>query len=547
MAQPGVYRFGLTFKCAIEERFLSSGRFSCLRGKRYLTGTGDIQFPTASVPEYRDGHYRTVFGPSFAHNGIVYANSDHNLGLAVRRLTGARCPEGAPENFHWIMLGKQGHFLRANRSFVHFLQEKFRSYFTEYDWRIQEMLEHHDEPHPKRALRAQACQELIEEGKLDSERWIRSVAYKIKPDEWAKPGKKPRAIGDLGVSASLAGFRLTKLMKDAMSQRIVIGELTIQFVKTPNPELMATIFRELIDPPTKYFVVLFSDDACVAIRVNGVVKRFNMDISSCDASHGVELFRSFIYLFPEHCQEDARTLVRQCQENVTIKSRELKGCLLELKTLTPSLFSGSTITTILNNFANMNIALSIMLHHCTNTEEIIAAAGEVGYVVTLEDCNNWHKLQFLKHSPVLDTTGQIRSLLNLGVFLRFSGVCKGDLPGRGDIIQRAKIFQAALVRGCYTNISFPFLEIFRRNFPFAQRLKEVDSALEYKVVAEETFSLSTEEAFARYDLLDYEVAELHELSARADIGSRILCDASTKILSADYGLSQPSSTALPPG
>jgi hypothetical protein len=141
----------------------------------------------------------------------------------------------------------------------------------------------------------------------------------------------------------------------------------------------------------------------------------------------------------------------------------------------PTLYSGSTATTVINNLANIFIgyllgeAISKLEDRLYSVEELASiftlCVEKSGYIITGlspdEICQRPVDLQFLKHSPALSTTGEYRALKNLGVLLRASGSCKGDLPVDRSLttLQRARAFQRGLIHGTYPRTSCPIFTI----------------------------------------------------------------------------------------
>jgi len=220
--------------------------------------------------------------------------------------------------------------------------------------------------------------------------------------------------------------------------------------------------------------VYFSDDSCYACRTPSGVWRVNLDISSCDASHSERLFTKFTELHPRgHARNDIRVLVDQCRAPIKITAPSPingKRIRVRLRSKQVRLYSGSTLTTVINGFANACIAQAIHSANAQSVEDITTAAQAVGYIVTSEECAEFEDIQFLKSSPVQDTEGRYRPLLNFGVLLRAFGTCKGDLPGRGDLKARGDAFQKALLRGLYPYASFPLLDKIKSRYEHAKEL-----------------------------------------------------------------------------
>lgn len=485
-----------------------------------------------------DGFYRTVFGPSVSHNGVTYCNCNHCLRLAIRRLTAKRFPDQPGEDERMNERQRE-YFKKGSGSPWDKNVERVRfaladaSTFTSHD---EEIEDHYKDPHPKALLRRQAFEEMGANGEWSRRLFLKSVWYKLKREEIAKPGKYPRAIGDLGVAASLQGFRATELLKESMANNDVqVNGGTIRFVKTPDPTVLQDVFEKLINPPGKFYFVYFSDDSCYSIRRDdGRVDVYNVDISSCDSSHTEALFEALYEVAPFAVRDTIRRLIEQCQLPMRLQSIDREHTVL-LKPCGPVLYSGSTLTTLINNLANLAIALAVTSDTNRAIEE---AAASVGYVITLEKCKQPEDIQFLKCSPVATADGW-KSVLNLGVLLRLSGICKGDLPGRGDVKVRAAKFQGQLLHGYMTHMRLKELDAMRRRFPIKDSdifiKKAVEKELGNKMSTTEEFSVELSAVLKRYDLSETETADVEEFF-RADLGQALGGDGLDKILKKDYGL-----------
>lgn len=504
-------------------------------GRQWFSN-GEVKFPRGEE-ERRDGSYRTLFGPTFSHCGVIYREDNDNVRLAMRRLTAIRKPE-LPGYDAYLRI-QQGLYVITHRGIISYLRWLFAPAFTTYLWMREECRLHYDDPHPKRRLRECAFQELWETGLIHSRLWMRSVLYKMKKNEIAKPGKYPRMIGDLGVSASLQGFRLTYYLKEAMSQVIELHGGELFFCAKPKPKALEFVFRRLIDPPRRFFFVYFSDDASLSVRMDdGTVRMFNMDISSCDSSQGDYMFQALCDVVPKSIRQDMEDLVEQCRRPIKIRSKNNPRHKVYLKPKGPRLYSGSTLTTCINNLANIFIAESVTRWGDFTEEGIIKAASLVGFIVKVEVCDTYHKLQFLKHSPVFDTRGEIRPLLNIGVLLRLSGSCHGDLPGRGPIANRARDFQASLLEGAYPHASFTLLRHLRRQSGSPVYREIAIKMLQYKVEDDDypSYDIEDDEIYRRYSLDGDEVQELNEFAQHYGYEYHFTSSGVRKILLLDYGL-----------
>ena len=543
--------------------FEYNGKFEVTEGKEFFQH-GQLCFPLPEdeVVSIYDKSYRTLMGPCVAHTGLVYADNDQNVKLAFRRLTAVRKPE--IPGYDTMLTRNQAEFFTSIDT-KNFLSDLRTLYFDEmcmFDGIDREAEEHHDDPHIKRLLRINAWEELNETGERYHHLWLRDVLYKLKRDEIAKRGKVPRMIGDLGVGASLQGFMLTKKLKQAQDGcPLYINDGRIEFCIKPALDRLETIFGNLLEPEGKFYMVYFSDDSCFSFRHRGRVRYYNLDISKCDASHGPHVFEALRNIVPEHLEADIDTLIDQCRLPIRIVSKSDRRNRVVGHFSDPTLFSGSTLTTVINNLANtvIGFCLSRAVHDLEDRDYdddelnrfFTRAIEKCGYIVTgfegEELCRKAEDLQFLKYSPAMDTDGNWKPLLNLGVFLRASGSCKGDLPGRATtpIEVRAKHFQSSLINGMYPRSDAPLIRTMTESAGGETSTKSdaaVARALVYKVdTADQDAQLAThhftdEAILARYsDLTPLDLAELREFSLA---GVYEHCSAAfvTKILSKDYGL-----------
>lgn len=488
--------------------------------------------------------YRTIFGPSVAHNGVIYAKTDANLRLAFRRLTCLRGPLDSDPITNELY---DRHLQWSQRSFVHnhshifaHLRHLYTPHFTSYTNAEDEADEHHSDPHPKKLLRIQAWSELCESGVRFDPLWLTQLKIKMKPNEIAKPGKYPRCIADLGVAASLQGFRVTNFLKTATeAEPFTHLDGLALFCKSPDPSSLKAAFDGLIDPPCKYFFTYFSDDSCISIRhSDGTISRYNLDISSCDTSHTPHLFDALVQTTPLNGVADMRALVKQCELPVAITSRDTKSARTKLVSRGPVLFSGSTLTTAINNLATILIFIAIVESRASCAASIIDAAARAGYVITLQHCAHVEDIQFLKHSPVAYPGGWY-PVLNLGVLLRSMGRCNGDLPGRGDLAARARDFHAAFLHGMYPYTRFTLINNLLSKTPHAYSIataSQVTAERGYTDTPDVLTVVDSVSLYLRYRLSPHEIAELEENATRACFETQFSCAATRKILALDYGL-----------
>jgi hypothetical protein len=539
-----------------------------MRGKKFFTPEGRIEFPQASVWERlavkKDNSYLTRAGPCAPHTGQIYGRDTKNLADGVTRLTKSRLPMlvGAEEHFQ----NKQHTFVKENVDFINRLRNEYEDYFTEYTNAIEEARLHHADPHAKREPRIQSWNGIMDHGILYNNIWElpgKYAIYKVKIFEVAKPDKTIRCIGDLGCPASLQGFRIAGFLKNAMfGQPIAVNGGTIEFCKEPSSKALEDVFERLINPPGRFAFFYFSDDSCLSVRTkDGKVLRFNVDISSCDASHTSSLFDAYVRIHPKRLRSDAQALVDQCKQPITVVDLYNKKRKVTLKPKSPRLYSGSTITTAINNLACQLIGLSISQMEITCKDDVVKAAANAGYIVTCDDCEDWHQLQFLKHSPVLDKQNQLRALLNLGVLLRMSGTAKGDFIGlKGESMKtRVDRQQKSLLQGAYPRAHTLMIDSLKRNCDggsekgtstqLQERVaKAIETQLAYKLVTsdkDEHFHVDSEEVYKRYGLTDLEILQMDVDFAGCGYGDHYSSSATNKIYLMDYGLQSAYLDGLP--
>lgn len=532
---------------SLTKKFVYNGEFTCEKGEEFFTN-GVIDFDDEAYLRNMkggvraDSTYCTRAGPCVEHNAVIFENSNHNVSLAMRRLTRVR---KADVELHNQLRANQLVFMSEHATLIGELREMYAHDMSGFIGGIEEAEEHHGDPHTKKLLRMDAWEELIETGEISSDIWLRYVTYKMKKGEYAKPGKEPRMIGDLKVPASLLGFRVTKFLKKAMSNKpLEYCGGVIYFCQSPSHAELKYVFDSLANPPGRFFFVYFSDDSCISIRMeDGSILRGDVDISSCDGSHGPAMFDALTKLADGPARYTLERLVRQCEAPIRVYDLGNPKRYVQLRPHGPRLYSGSTITTTINNLANIMIAVAIAESDISCAADIQKAANRAGYIVTVEIAEIFEDLSFLKHSPCRDVSGEWQPVLNLGVLLRMSGVAKFDLPGRGDFNSRAKAFQRGLLQGAYPRTHFPLIDNMKSVVAGSDTRLDVAVAtcigdrFKYKV-GEQTEELwfTSEDVFRRYRLELWQQTELEQTFGNSSTGTYYSSPAASTILERDYGL-----------
>lgn len=539
----------------IDKEYVFNERFKVLYGKEFWTEKGEIVFPEPHPHEKGydfSNVYRTQYGWNFAHNGVILGKCNYNLRLGLRRMlckvfpdcTREECGNAYYDAYDQMLINNQHNWIRDHG---HEFKKAFDACYTEMD-KYQELL-HSAEflttlPHPKMKLRADTYKECEQNGTLGKDVWADSVEWKQKTDEIAKFLKYIRMIVDLGCAASLQGAVWTEWAKKLLaSQSLIVGNCRYRFVNEPAPQNIADVIFELWNSEYDIDMIAFSDDAAIVVKENNRrVYAGNLDFRSNDMCKGDSIYK----LFHEVLQtpEDVR-IALDGQGMLPIRVKDCVDTnIVLLKPLSMYQQSGKTDTTVLNTFTWM-VCFYIMTTRLkemqTNTEKtIISCVEALGHSVTCEPCTRIQEIQFLKMSLAFDKNFMPRAMINLGVIIRASGVCRGDLPGRGDIATRAKDFQHTLMEGLLTGIGYKPL---RKLQPDGNKvkIKMANYTGAYDLISKEKINhdYTTAEFYARYNVTDAQIEEFEEMISQSRPGTTAYCELVDIVLNKDYGLNCP--------
>jgi hypothetical protein len=491
--------------------------------------------------------YRTIWA-GVAHSFKTYGINDHNLNVALCMRQFYTREPGVPGYHQWLQ-ARQRLFVGQHMAMAEYLAERYVEAFPFTDDFVELVRVAKSDPHEKKALREQAWRDLDESGSLGdpNSTWINvrpkskeHVTGKMKGEEYNKPDKPGRIIIDMATPASLLGFLPAEWLKQAQNIETEYMGGTFYFCKTPEPAVLREVFDKLEDPPGRYYFVFFSDDSCLALRHEGRVYRYNLDIKKCDVSHTGALFEFLQRLFPWRLRKLARRLCDQCRAPMRVRSACNRKKFVDFQPLDYSSYSGWTFTTAINNCACILICCAIAEASDLTPWNIADIALRVGY--QLEGCTPlelMEDLQFLKHSPVWTPDGWF-PLLNLGVLLRATGTCKGDLPGRGPLRPRADAFQKGLLDGMYPRVSFPLIRGMKQVVAHAKVTKDVkqkvNKHLDWKVTGQPLQAvLRSEDVYLRYRLTAAEIEFLDNEFSGMQFGNTANSSGIHKILTLDYG------------
>lgn len=395
-----------------------------------------------------------------------------------------------------------------------------------------------DQPHDKRRARVAARAEL--EGRFEcfEENFVdRPVQVNVKPLEWAKPGKMPRAVNDFGMKASIRAGWLPEAIKSAMSAcPYKVGAGCCWFVKSPDVAVLTSLFRAMDGGDVFAY---HSDDASVSLRCVDGMFYANLDISSCDTSQGPAVFESMYLLCPEEYLHVMRLLVSQCQEPCQLGYGPGK---LLFRPIRYFEYSGSLLTTLLNCVATFNIGRQIMERWTggsrADAEKLVRETiSSCGWSCTLETEPRIEGIQFLKTSPCRTIHGDIGMVVNLGVVLRALGQKSGEIPGHGDVKSRAREFNASLVAGMVHSGNHSLLRLLEAKFPRHWGTKAVyNSELHRRLIGGSRVVLDDMSVCRRYDITMAQYQDLLDAIEYAGFGDVICTSASSIIIMRDYGL-----------
>lgn len=526
----------------VRKFFLFNNRFKCVRGKRFFK---DNWLDFGDTYKNTNGHYRSAYGYLFAHTGVILDMSDYNLSQGLTRLTCCIFPEphrGYPletNEYDTMLRENQRNWIRENETALQRVMEQRGPIIYEHDHdTMREKLT--EEPHEKQAGRKEDYKRGVEEGDAYRDAHIDAAEVKGKAGETSKWRKYQRVIVNPGIAASLQTVPTAKVIKKWKDDKPVYNNgVKFIFLASPNPTRVAVELLEIWNGTTGH-ILAFSDDAIVAIKIAGKRRIFNVDFSTNDASYTDSFFEWF---FRAHkIDERTRRAIRgQIKANMVLFSRD-KRRQIHLQPLESYLQSGIGITSEVNTSGHEHAFFEISNSHFETVDDLESAFERTGHKVTLEECYEISDLQFLKMSLAMDTKGVYRAVLNAGVIFRASGVCRFDLPGRGDIAKRAEDFQQTLINGLTSTGRSPALRALAPR-PMTNASKNHKAATTnalYSIELEkEVPEFTDEQMFARYALTPHELLEVQTMCAESGLGTTAYSKSIGKILTKDYGLGAP--------
>lgn len=379
------------------------------------------------------------------------------------------------------------------------------------------------------------------------------------------PAGKKRGVGNLGPFRTAYSAWVLVHLKHAMEAPFVYGNYVIRFVATPRSEVLDDVFQFLMSPPLgKCHYVYFSDDCCFSMGCRDGVFMANGDIKQCDGSHYDPLFdivETLLGTLPRHLgggpneyATEVKYAMNQLAAPAVFRNKDkIPGHKRESATYyfnSRRLYSGSVLTTAVNNVANFCIAAcmakrapdpSVMLRKDV-AEVYRLGAQDAGYLVKCVIAKQPEDLQFLKCTPAVDETGAYRSLMCLGVHLRGFGLIDGDLPS---VYGNSKV-PLSVRGGRYLRD----IVVSRENWGdhFLHRAFK-DMTRQYDIVSDNTLRevmttkfmgsaqvrFPIESLIKRYNCTADDLLELAELIKRANVGDIINHPSVSLLYEVDYG------------
>jgi len=418
-----------------------------------------LKFPLMNVQYNMETHL--VYGPVFCGNYRINSNCGYALSQAAsKRLLSIREPEtrgssGFMRHYELVVnqyrfMGRQVKNLGARNgeifpvSFTPFIAggypshirkwvKFFTSHITPETDKFAALEKWVNEPRKVKKLRVRIFAKHFD---------IRNKAYhmlkgrgyadyKLKPGEKLAHGKQLRCIGELGEKSAFAMGPFMDKFKSIFEHKFHLFGGYCQFIPGPFKDMMSDMVSEMVNAK-KVRMFFFSDDSVVSIQCIDGTYMANMDIRACDGSNFAPVFQLLrhammhdVTLLAE-IEETFLQLTRPCRL-VDLTDTHFKKRYVEVS-LAPgqyTLYSGSTLTTAINDLANTLIFISVAksvnrrgIRMAQVAALIEAAAAQCGFVVKLQEARAPEHIQFLKHS-FTRFQDRYEPWVNIGVWLRF--------------------------------------------------------------------------------------------------------------------------------
>jgi len=205
-------------------------------------------------------------------------------------------------------------------------------------------------------------------------------------------------------------------------------QFTTSFSDCQEPSASDKMFARAASCPTNCaFYFYYSDDGFFVINLEGVIFIFETDISSCDSSNKFALFACVRKMGEAlNCTTGVDILLSQCARPTTLFNPDNKSEFVTLQPETFMEYSGTKLTTILNNLASNGVAMGIYEQLCESgvqlnlKSNLERGANRYGWVVTVDERETFNKVTFLKRAY-----NGTRSWKVLGCIFRSLGTVDG--------------------------------------------------------------------------------------------------------------------------
>jgi len=414
--------------------------------------------------------------------------------------------------------------------------------------------------HLKRKLRLAAAWNVVSRG-VDLQRAVKHVTLSVKR-EFAKPlgdvAKAARVFGAFGDTATLAGAYLVDVWKTLENQSVSIHregcKYTFVAVVKPTPAYMAHVCRlivEAFEGTEEHVVFLYhSDDMTIVGRQCGQPVLIDSDISACDAHNGPAIFALTAHELAAFGNlTETIALVEQCCSKCRAVNPENPREYLVFEPNGPFEYSGTSLTTILNNRASTLIAASVV--SCLQPgvklrkEVVEIAATRVGHRVKAEERSDLTGLQFLKHSPLMTDLGVRVWSKNLGAIFKKFGVYEGDFQAAQVGVaaqafrlmtqaEKTRMFVGGVVRGLKNEPAHCVLQALRERFPQTHTKTFLDDAVNFGARTRGTVLSS--ELCKRYGVDEHVLDSFCELLLTGQLGDEHVHPLLTSVFALDYNL-----------
>lgn len=497
---------------------------------------------------FNNKSYRTLFGPHFYIPDLHLPGTgvaEHQT--AIARMIEDRFPDDV--GMAKMYRDKQLRVKRLHRGILHVFKRHIIVNLNVEHPQVAYCNWLDDKTNPKYKLRQNVNVEWNTSGCLKRRNY---VEYKLKRGEALAPCKQ-RGIGDLTAEATQQTAFGVPALKAAWSNDFVADHYLFRFVGSAAFDDVQSAGVLLAEVPFgRVHFVYHSDDSCIAAYCCDGVVRMNMDISKCDNSHTTPIFEILEYLtctgmdgvphLHAASLRDAFSCLRlPLRMRNAAKYRESVKYVFN----TMRLYSGSSLTTIVNNLANLLIGFSIRKlvpdpSKITKTaflSAVIEGAAMVGYKVKHQVCNTTEEIQFLKHSFTY-VDGYLVPWKNLGTWLRMFGTIRGDLPGSGDIEGRARAFASDVIVSRQNWGNHCLRDAFNtRVIKHNVRMKgyAYRESLNTHMRSGSELRISVDALMRRYKLDTAEFMELCDYVRGAQVGDIVFLPCVASIYMTDYG------------